>query len=183
MKQRLIIQTSPCHTGSTLLVNILYGLFEHLYTKKIISIWTNNWDSYFEKNEIIIIKCHNTNINELIFKYGDKYDMYFCCSERNEYNYLINIEYKNYKNVLIIEYNNLLESETNTLENIVDYVYENINMLLKDKKIKYNTLNSIDRIKSMNLRYNEIINQKYDFNYIDPFYEIHGNHKNRKKTP
>jgi len=36
----LIIQTSPKHTASTLLVNAIYGLIPELYNKKIIGIWT-----------------------------------------------------------------------------------------------------------------------------------------------
>ena len=37
----LIIQTSPHHTASTLLVNAMYGLIPELSNKKIIGTWSN----------------------------------------------------------------------------------------------------------------------------------------------
>ena len=35
----------------------------------------------------------------------------------------------------------------------------------------------LTRIREMNARYNEIKDQPFE--YIDPFYEIHGSHRNR----
>ena len=64
----LIIQTSPFHTGSTFLINALYGLIPELNNKRIIAIWDNEWEKEFE--DIMVIKCHITNINELMTKYN-----------------------------------------------------------------------------------------------------------------
>ena len=65
----LIIQTSPMHTCSTLLVNSIYGLIPELTDKKIIldSGSDENFDKYF--NSIIVIKSHHTHIDALIEKY------------------------------------------------------------------------------------------------------------------
>ena len=76
----LIIQTSPMHTASTLLSNALYGIIPELFDKKVIGIWDNKFESYFK--QIIVVKCHETNIDKLINEYGSKYKLAFVCSER-----------------------------------------------------------------------------------------------------
>jgi hypothetical protein len=179
MKKKLIFQTSPQHTGSTLFINMLYGILEDLHKLKIIGTWDKDYMNYFNKNEIIVLKCHNTNIDELNEKYGKNYDVYFCCTERKEHKYMIDKKYKSYKNVLVFEYKDLIETKENELENIVDYVYEKLNILLKDPNINYNTLTGIQRVRNMNKRYIEIKKEGRGFEYVDPFYEIHGNHRNR----
>ena len=50
-------------------------------------IWSYKWEQYFDN--IIVLKCHNTNIDELIIKYKDNYELYFICSERIELGYII----------------------------------------------------------------------------------------------
>lgn len=64
----LIIQTSPTHTASTLLVNALYGLIPELSDKKIIGEWVDNWQKKFETHfkDIIVLKSHVLNIDDLI---------------------------------------------------------------------------------------------------------------------
>ena len=76
----LIIQTSPLHTASTFLVNAIYGIIPELFDKRIIF---NNVNESLFKN-IIAVKSHNINIDELINKYQKKYNLYFICSERRE---------------------------------------------------------------------------------------------------
>jgi hypothetical protein len=181
-KKKIIFQASPQHTGSTLFINMLYGIFEDLYTKKIIGMWDKDFINCFKNNELIILKCHNTNIDELIEQYSKIFDVYFCCTERKEYKYMIEKKYKSYKNVIVFEYNNLIETSKNKLENIVDNVYEKLNMFLKDNCIKYNTLLGVQRVRDMNKRYIDMKKENREFGYIDPFYEIHGNHRNRKHT-
>jgi hypothetical protein len=171
----LIIQTSPTHSGSTFLVNALYGLIPELTSKRIIGTWTNNFESYFT-NDILLIKTHELNIDDLILKYGEKYKLYFICSERKEYNYLIENKYKSYKNVIIFDYYELNETETNSIQNIIENIYKKIQPILN---ISLNIESGVKRITQMNRRYNEI--QKFPFSYIDKFFEIHGSHRNRAK--
>lgn len=170
----LIIQTSPPHTASTLLVNAIYGIIPELFGKKIIGIWTPNFQKYFEN--IIVIKNHNTNIDELINKYNKEFKLVFICSERQEMNYLIDKKYKNYDNVVVFDFNELNETTSNTLTNIVDNIYNKVKNVLCD--IELDKSQCIERIKLMNNKYEQIKN--LNFSYIDNFFELHGSHRNRK---
>ena len=170
--KKLIIQTSPYHTASTFLINALYGLIPELTDKKIIRIKDNEWEEYFD--EIMVVKCHNINIDELIEKYKNNYELYFICSERIEKGYIIDEKYKSYNNVIIFQFEELNESSTNNLYNIISNIYYKINTILN---IKLNIESGIGRIIKMNNRYEEI--KHNSFNYIDDFFEIHGSHRNR----
>jgi len=172
----LIIQTSPYHTASTFLVNALYGLISECYNKKIIGIWNKKFYKYFKN--IIIIKNHNTDIDELIARYGKKYKLVFICSERQDRNLLIDPKYKTYSNVTIFDFAELNETIDNPLKDIVDNIYEKIkNILPEDICIQLDKSRCIERINNMNARYEEI--KHNDFSFIDPFYEIHGSHRIR----
>ena len=170
----LIIQTSPEHTASTLLVNSIYGLIPELFDKKIIGLWYDNFENYF--NNIIVVKNHNTNIDELIQEYSTNYKLVFICSERKEKNYLIDEKYKTYDNVVVFDFNELNETSDNTLVQIVDNIYTKVKDILND--IDLDTKKCIKRILLMNIRYNEIKHKSFD--YIDDFFEIHGSHRNRQ---
>jgi len=170
----LIIQTSPEHTASTLLVNSIYGLIPELFDKKIIGLWYDNFQNYFKN--IIVVKNHNTNIDELIEKYTNHYKLVFICSERKDKNYFIDDKYKTYHNVLVFDFNELNETSDNTLIQIVDNIYIKVKNILPD--IDLDTTKCIERIKLMNIRYDEIKHKSFD--YIDDFFEIHGSHRNRK---
>jgi len=104
----LIIQTSPFHTASTLLINSIYGLIPELNNHKIIGEWDTNFDKFFK--DIAVVKCHILNIDDLIKKYTNKYKdikILFVCSERIDKNYLIDAKYKEYKNVIVFDFNEL----------------------------------------------------------------------------
>lgn len=174
MNKTLIIQTSPCHTASTFLVNSIYGLIPELFNKKIIGIWDDNFETYFEN--IIVVKCHNIDIDELIEKYNKQYKLLFICSERQEMNYIINEKYKKYNNVIMFDFNELNETKDNSLTQIVDNIYYKVNNLF-NKSIELDKTKCIERIQLMNARYEEIKNKP--FTYIDDFFEIHGSHRNR----
>jgi hypothetical protein len=170
----LIIQTSPLHTASTFLVNAIYGLIPELFDHKIIKIWDKNFQNLFKN--IIVIKNHNTNIDDLIKLYNKNYKLVFICSERQEKNYLIDNKYKNYDNVVVFDFNELNETADNSLIKIVDNIYNKVSDLLPD--IELDKTKCIERIQLMNIRYEEIKHK--DFEYIDDFFEIHGSHRNRK---
>jgi len=174
----LIIQTSPHHTASTFLINALYGLIPELCNKKIIGDWTNNFEKYFD--EIILVKCHNIDIDELILKYNNKYKLYFICSERSELNYMIDLKYKSYDNVIVFDFIELNETETYDVPKILVHIADKIKPILSIQlNIELNIENGINRIVKMNNLYEKIKN--LPFNYIDNFFEIHGSHRNRKK--
>lgn len=175
----LIIQTSPPCTASTFLSNAVYGLIPELSDKKILGSWDEDWEQQFSGN-ILCIKCHNTNIDELICKYKENYNVFFVCSERPETNSLINSKYAVYKNVTIFQYKTLNETETNDVPNIINNIYEKINKMLNPEVgVNLSIKNGIDRINGMNERVKQIAS--LPFSYIDDFYEIHGSHRNRTK--
>jgi len=151
---------------------VLYGLIIELSNKRIIGEWDNQWEQYF--NDIIIIKCHNTDIDKLIMEYNNNYKLYFICSERKQYNLTIHDKYKLYNNVVVFDFDELNESSTNPLPDIIKNVYNKINKMLN---IELNIEGGINRILDMNKRYEEI--KEFPFDYIDNFFEIHGSHRNR----
>lgn len=174
----LIIQTSPPHTASTLLVNAIHGLIPELYNKKIIGPWDHNFENYFETyfENIIAIKCHDTNIDELIKKYNNKYKLVFICSQRPLINKFIDNKYNYYNNVVIFNFYELNERPNYTLTQIVDNIYNKVKPVLPNVELDKTTC--LERIKLMNIRYEEIKNKS--FSYVDDFFEIHGSHRNRK---
>jgi len=112
----LIIQTSPYHTASTFLINALYGLITELSNKKIIGIWDKNFEDFFD--DIICVKCHNINIDELINIYRDNYNLLFICSERKDRNYLMDEKYRYYNNTIIFDFQDLNETHENSIPKI-----------------------------------------------------------------
>ena len=172
----LIIQTSPYHTASTLLVNALYGIIPELSKKNVIGIW-NNFHNIVQK--IIVIKSHNINIDELIKKYETKYKLIFICSERKEMNLVIDEKYRNYNNVIIFDYDELNETKDNSLIQIVDNIYNKLTNLDVFADLQLNKELCIERIHNMNNRYEEI--KTKPFSYIDSFFLLHVSHSNRKK--
>lgn len=170
----LIIQTSPFRTCSTFLVNALYGLIPECSNKRIIGLWKNNFEKYFEN--VIIVKNHDINIDELMRKYDKYYKVVFVCSERKEINKLIDSKYKTYNNTVVFSYEELNETKNNPLVEIVDNIYTKVKKVLPED-IQLDKMKCIERINNMNIRYQEIKHK--DFNYIDPFFEIHGSHRNR----
>ena len=175
----LIVQTSPCHTGSTLLINALYGLIPELSNKRIITKWNlwsvENFDEFFKN--IVIIKDHDTNIDNLIEKYNHYKEVVFVCSERKEINALIDEKYKTYNNTIVFSFEELNETKNNSLLEIVDNIYMKVKTVLPED-IELDKTKCIERINNMNIRYEEIKDKH--FHYVDPFFEIHGSHRNRK---
>lgn len=175
----IIFQSSPPHTASTVLANTLYGLIPSLKDKPVFfkNLYTN--DPIVDLDElcedIIVLKTHNTDIDELIDKYGEKYKLFFVSSERSQKNLLINDKYKSYNNVIIFSFEELNENENNTIYNIVKNIHDKIKNKLN---IELNIDEGINRIVLMNNLY-ETIKDK-DFKYYDKFYHIHGSHRNRK---
>jgi hypothetical protein len=167
-----IIQSSPPHTGSTVLVNLLYGFL------------LPNEPVKFNDFSGLITKTHDTKISHLEKNYS-KYKLFFVTSERYDYKVKkkINHIYKNKKNVLIINYNEINETDNNSLDNIIEKIFHKFKNflpkeLIPNKEDKHIKNNMKKRIVDMNNLYKKIKNKP--FSYYDNFYHIHGSHRNRK---
>lgn len=77
--------------------------------------------------------------------------------------------------MVIFDYNQLNETDEYSLEDIVDTIYQHVSSLLVsvklDKSLCYR------RLVAMNRRYAQI--QDKGFDYVDPFFNIHGSHRSR----
>jgi hypothetical protein len=164
-----IIQTSHQHTGSTVLMNILIGFFcpqanARWEWKPTVKGALNNF----------IIKTHFTNLDTMTKTLSD-YDLYFITSSRENHR---RITSKNPR-LLEIEYTTLLETERNSVADIVTKVAEKSMQFLPPILIdKMDIYSSIERINNMNKRYEEI--KHLSFKYMDRMYGLHGSHRNRK---
>ena len=174
MKKTLIIQTSPMHTASTLLVNALYGLIPSLKHKRIVGFWEPEWWNEFD-SDIIVLKSHNLDIDWFKKHFGLHYKLIFICSERKEKKLFINKKYKDLENVICFDYFELNETKKNTLQKIVQTIQEKIKQ--KFPNLELNSKTSLLRILAMNEEYEQI--KEKPFSFVDEFYHIHGSHRNR----
>ena len=176
IKQKFkIIQSSPIHTGSTLLLNLIHGYLSpdeeiHYNTERLI-------------DKFLITKTHNTNVKYWIDKYP-QYKLFFIMSERNDSKVkrMINSEYRQYPNVLIINYDKFVVSDNNSQENVINYIFNKLNDFLP-KELKPNkddNLIKIDIEKRFNIVNETVRQMKHkNFNEYDKFTHIHGSHRNR----
>lgn len=177
MVKTVIIQCSPTHTGSTVLVNLLYGFICNNLPVTYINF--DNKPGYYiinkllENIDICIIKTHICNIDKLTI-HLNKYRLYFICSERDTK--CINPKYSLYKNVLLIKYDELLETSSYSIDNIVDTLYNKLTLFLPTE-INLNKTEAKLRINNMNKEY--ILIKNKPFSYINTFYHLHGSHRKR----
>jgi hypothetical protein len=169
--KKIIIQCGPARTGSTVLVNALYGLMH------------SGRPVYYRSHTIYehdyIIKAHRPDLDHWVNRYKDVYEIYFVCSVRKEKGFDIDEKFKSWPNVILFDYDELLETEENTLEDIMDNLITKLDPFFK-YEINMNKQNGITRIQEMNRRYEEIKNKS--FLYLDEFYHLHGHHRNRDDT-
>jgi len=171
-KDIIIIQTGLKRTGTTFLVNLLYGF---IIPDEAIHGYFNIEDPIEPFSKCSIFKSHILNIEDIINKYSNKYQLYFIIAERYE---KIDEKYKELHNVLIFDYyKELLESDDNSIQNIVDNAHKKLSLFLPDN-IYLSKEFAINRINNMNNVYEEI--KDYDFSYIDDFFALHGRHRNYK---
>lgn len=171
-KDIIIIQTGFKRTGTTFLVNLLYGFID---PNEAIHGFFDIEEPLESFSKYSIFKSHILNIEDIINKYSDKYQLYFIIAERDE---KIDEKYKELHNVLIFDYyKELLETKDNSVQNIVDSSYEKLSLFLPDE-IHLSKESAINRINNMNNVYEEI--KDYDFSYIDDFFALHGSHRNYK---
>jgi hypothetical protein len=168
-----IVQTSPMRTASTLLTNVLYGLFtpdlpvcycHYLLLPKKQSL------VYNMIQENLIIKTHipHTELTKLFSEYVTYYvsscrSAKGCMIPQDDNPYLVTVDY------------DLL---TGSAETVVNNVFNLLLMKFPSELISSaNKSSAIKRIVDMNERYEQI--KDLPFKYYDPFYKIHGHHCNR----
>jgi hypothetical protein len=171
-KDIIIFQTGFKRTGTTFLVNLLYGF---IAPDEPMHGFFNIEDPIEPFSKCSIFKSHVLNIEDIINKYSKKYQLYFIISERDE---KIDEKYKKLHNVLVFDYyKELLETEDNSIQNIVDNAYEKLSLFLPNE-IYLSRESAINRINNMNSVYEDI--KDYDFSYVDDFFALHGSHRNYK---
>ena len=93
---------------------------------------------------------------------------------------VIDPKYKEYENVIVFQYEELLETEDNPLTKIIDTIYDRVAPMIEGHpKVKLSKADALHRVINMNKRYEEIKDKPFSF--IDPFFELHGSHRNRDK--
>lgn len=171
-----IIQSSNPGSGSTVLVNILMAFFQPYEGVTFMG------KNYYKEDMIsnnIVIKTHDKKIDDWIQNFGEKYELYFIISDRNDYDWQ---KYYDYDNILFIQYEELLETDENPLDQISENLYNKIEKFLPLKFMVYNRKkisikNGTNRITNMNKRYEEIKDKPFEF--VDKYYQIHGSHRNK----
>ena len=106
-------------------------------------------------------------------------------SERNDNKAkkLINNNYRKYTNVLIFNYNELLETDKNDLNNIINNAFNKFMNFIPKELIPEKSSDLIkEDMKKRIIRVNETVIQMKDksFEIWDNFTGIHGGHRNRK---
>lgn len=164
-----IIQSSPPHTGSTVLCNLVTEFFE------------KGLPVHFEKefilnNNRIVTKSHNINLNLWTQRFPEE-SLYFIVSTRDGDKYMqFDEQYKNWPNVLIFRYDELLITEKISLNYICRNVHKKISNFISFKGSSVEDLKT--RFKGMNDCYEKIKDKP--FSYIDDYYNLHGSHRDRE---
>ena len=172
IKPIVIIQNSPPHTASTVLINLLHGFIQP--TKPVYYYQYLSDKLSLDNSVVNIIKTHILDINKLTEIVGNEYDVYFVCSERDDKK--INSKFKNMKNVLLFDYTELNETSVYDVNDIVNNAFKKLRPFIPSY-IKLDRKAAIERINNMNKLYEKIKDKP--FSYVDMFYHIHGSHRGR----
>lgn len=168
-----LIQTSPHGTGSTLLANIVTGLF---HDKEAIH-WISLKKSYGVKLKNFVTKVHKLDIDKWIEEQPSDLKLFFIVSEREK---RIDDKYRSYDNVVIFPYTKLLETDKNSIEEIVNHVHQKLCELLPDELSSQMQIDrAIKRVKDMNEYYDTIKHKPMSF--LNEYYHLHGSHRGRRK--
>ena len=165
-----IVQNGFPGTGTTPLANLIYGLVAPDSPIKF-------GDHHIKHH--IITKTHNTDVDELMAMFPE-YNLYFIMIDRGYERVKARIDdkYRSYKNVLIINYSEILETKEWDVKNIADNLFPKLLKFLPTEIVP-NPSEGADRmatrLRNMNSRYEEIKDEP--FSHYDPFYHIHGKHR------
>jgi len=163
-----VIQSSRERTGSTLAYNLLCGLIQPRMNCSLQGIGLGKGKS---KDLAFIIKTHE-KIDEWIKCHSDL-KLFFVTTERKKYG---TNKYHSHPQVAVFKYEKLLETDTYSIEDIVDYAYNILKALLPNT-VTLNRDDAVTRIRFMN----EVVEELKDkpFEVYDPFTAIHGSHRTR----
>ena len=187
-KPILIFQSSHIRTGSTFLVNLLYGFIIpnerisfFINSDEIARTTNDNIQIKYDINKlgfnVYVLKSHELNFDYIMNTFSAKYNVYFVCSERGDL--VIDAKYKQMNNVLTFDYDaELLETCVNPLENIINNAYSKLKIFFPDNVILSKD-GALTRIRNMNEFYETM--KTNPFSVIDDFYELHGCHRSRDK--
>lgn len=167
-----IILACPVRTGSTLLMNALYGLLRPGCAGKFIGSSDSDWN--IKENDII--KTHILDFNRWEqYSKQTNIKFYYISCERSDINHIIS-RTQIPEDILIFQYEELLETKEYTLCDIVDNIFNKIKVFLPDT-YSLNKEACLERLIGMN-KIVEILKDE-PFSYWDKFYLIHGSHRNR----
>ena len=178
---KLIVNTIG-GTGSTLVVNIILGFFEPdqpvvgitKYHQQLIK--EHKFRQVFDNfSSRMVLKAHFMEMFDYI-------DTKYITTHRS--NKPMSNKIYNRDNIVVLEYSELLyKSEYNphsnkSVERVINYVANEIENKFLDIKItEHQRKSSHERVLNMDKMYESIKHKP--FQYFDPFYHIHGSHRNR----
>jgi len=166
----IFIQCSPKGSGSTVLANILQGFLDKGRPLR----FEYSPEDASDCNGLSVIKTHNMDYAGWEARFPSKKILFVSSSRKGrKFDKIENTV----ENQIIIEYENLLESDTVSVDNIVSNIYDRVVHRTK-RYIKLDKKGGLSRILAMNKRYAEI--KDYPFQFLDHFYHIHGSHRGFK---
>jgi hypothetical protein len=179
---KLITYTIP-HTASTLVANINTGFMEArepiLFAGGLSK--SSHGITKFINSERLTLKGHSPVdvFLKRIKEFSDS-SLYFVFVNRPNRDQIQG----DYSNVIVLDYNKLLYRSESlpdaqySLDEVLNYVLDIYTSKMKDfDRYSKNLHLCKSRILKMDERYSEIKNLSFD--YVDPFFHIHGSHKNK----
>lgn len=165
-----IIQASGEFTGSTLLINYLFGFFSPECAV------TFGVDANIKDN--FITKTHYLKLDEFERRFGLDYDLFFVSSYRGDDPLRpdrvfrnLDDKYLSRANVLTVDFDKLQDKDC--IFNIFLAFFPS--ELIPDKNPTLIKDQMLARINAMNQRYSEIASLPRS--YVDPMYGLHGSHR------
>ena len=185
-KYHIFVASKP-DTGSTLLVNMILGLFDEKVETKVGFL---HFDLTIVKpvqgaaiDDSVVTKTHIQDLDVLYTHFEDDYDEVFIIvpnrSEiRLEDRYCSHPYYSN--KVLCLEYEDFTYAEPTMMKDSISYVAGKIKEAFPYfGEVDLLEENAAKRIKDMEAMMKHMANM--DFNAVDHRFGIHGGHKGRKK--
>jgi len=161
-----IIQASTAHTGSTVLANCLTEMFDK---GKAVRCGVS---SLSDKN--IVTKTHNVDFEFWSEKYKNE-DLFFFVTHRENHK-KIDKHYMSWDNVVIFQYEEILETESWSVLSICTNIYNKVLSVIEN--INPESIKDMEaRILEMNRIYDQIKDKP--FKYYDEYFHIHGSHRGR----
>ncbi len=169
-KPVLILQSGIARTGSTVIANLIQGFISK--DEKLLGYWNNQYHLDRFHRKVNIAKTHLVDLDPIIERLQDKFELFFVISERDDKK--IDPKYHCYANVIIFDYTELLETSTQTTEQIADNAYSRLRDFFPPY-IPMNRDHGLQRLNEMNAYYQQIKDQPFSF--VNYFYQLHGSHR------